>query len=222
MIYILHLESSTKSCSVALSKDGELVACKEVLSADFSHSENLTVFVEDVIKEAGISLKQLAAISVASGPGSYTGLRIGVSTAKGFCYALDIPLISIDSLSSIAYLAKEKHENETILAMFDARRREVYSAIFSKGLQVVKEISADILDDNTYKEFEPFVAVGDGVPKMLEEWNGRNFQFDESIFASARGQIQLVYEKFKQQQFENVAYFEPFYLKDFMITQSKK
>lgn len=222
MSYILHLESSTKSCSVALSDDGKLVALKEVLTDDFSHSENLTVFVQDVLDQVGIKMKDLSAVSVASGPGSYTGLRIGVSTAKGFCYALGIPLISVDSLTSIATIASKKHPKSNILAMFDARRKEVYSAIFDSNLNFKKPISADILDMDSYKVFEPFVLVGDGAQKMLEEWDGRSFVYDSSIFASAVGQIPSATNKFINGEFEDIAYFEPFYLKDFMITQPKK
>lgn len=222
MSYILHLETATKSCSVALSFEGKLIALKEVVTDDFSHSENLTLFVQDVLSQANIEMNKLAAVSVASGPGSYTGLRIGVSTAKGFCYALGIPLIAVDSLTSIASIAQKKHSGLSIVAMFDARRREVYSAIFDPDLNFLKPISADVLDQQSYKEFEPFLLIGDGAQKMLEEWEGRSFVFDPTIFASASGQIEIAYQKFLTKSFEDVAYFEPFYLKDFMITQAKK
>lgn len=221
MNYILHLETSTKACSVALSRDGELCTVREVLSDDFSHSENLTLFVQDVLDQAGISMKELAAVSVASGPGSYTGLRIGVSTAKGFCYALGIPLIAVDSLSSLAELARIKHPGKTICAMIDARRREVFSAIYNAELNMIKPISADVLDENSYGEFEPFVFVGDGAAKMQEEWKERNCFADLTIHASAIGQIRLAYEKFSKTEYEDVAYFEPFYLKDFLIIPPK-
>lgn len=222
MIYILHLETSTKACSVALSGDGELCAVKEIVSDDFSHSENLTLFVKDVLDQAKIGMKDLSAVSVASGPGSYTGLRIGVSTAKGFCYAMGIPLIAIDSLSSLAELAHKKHHAETICAMIDARRREVFSAIFNAELNMIKPISADVLDDNSYSEYEPFLFVGDGATKMQEEWKDRNCKADISIHASATGQIKLAYKKFNKAEFEDVAYFEPFYLKDFLIIPPKE
>ncbi len=216
MTLILHLETSTKACSVALSKDGSIVALKESLSDEFSHSENLTVFVQSVIKEAGIELKDLSAISVASGPGSYTGLRIGVSTAKGLCYSLEKPLIAIDSLISLAVLAKEKHPSTNLCAMIDARRKEVYCAIYASDLTLIKPITADILDEDSYKEYEPFVYFGDGAEKMQEDWQGRNCVADTEIHASAKGQIALAFEKFQAQQFEDVAYFEPYYLKDFV------
>jgi tRNA threonylcarbamoyladenosine biosynthesis protein TsaB len=221
MTYILHLETSTKACSVSLSKDGELVALQEVLSEDFSHSENLTLFVQQVLDKAKISMRNLSSISVASGPGSYTGLRIGVSTAKGFCYALGIPLIAIDSLSSLAELAHAKHPGKTICAMIDARRREVFSAIYDAELKMIKPISADVLDDSSYSEYEPFVYIGDGANKMQVEWSVRDCSADLSIHSSATGQIRLAYEKFNHGEFEDVAYFEPFYLKDFLIIPPK-
>jgi tRNA threonylcarbamoyladenosine biosynthesis protein TsaB len=216
MTLILHLETSTKACSVALSKDGSIVALKESLSDEFSHSENLTVFIQTVIKEAGLELKDLSAISVTSGPGSYTGLRIGVSTAKGLCYSLGKPLIAIDSLISLALLAKEKHPSTNLCAMIDARRKEVYCAIYSSDLELIKPITADILDEHSYKEYEPFVYFGDGAEKMQEDWQGRNCMADIELHASAKGQIALAFEKYQTHQFEDVAYFEPYYLKDFV------
>jgi tRNA threonylcarbamoyladenosine biosynthesis protein TsaB len=221
MIYILHLETSTKACSVALSKNGELCAVKEILADDFSHSENLTLFVQNVLDQAQISMKELSAVSVASGPGSYTGLRIGVSTAKGFCYALGIPLIAVDSLSSLAELAHAKHPEKTICAMIDARRREVFSAIYDDELKMIKPISADVLDESSYSDYEPFVYVGDGAAKMWEEWKDRNCWAELDIHASATGQIRLAFQKFSNAEFEDVAYFEPFYLKDFLIIPPK-
>ena len=217
MIRILHLETSTKACSVALSVDGKLVALKEQLTDDFTHSENLTVFVQDVLNEAKTELKSLSAVSVASGPGSYTGLRIGVSTAKGFCYALGIPLIAIDSLTCLAELAHKEHPSSTICAMIDARRKEVFSAIFNQEGSIIKPISADILDQNSYHEFEPFVYVGDGAEKMTGDWQGRSCTADLKLHASAAGQVRLAFDKFQKESFEDVAYFEPFYLKDFMV-----
>lgn len=219
MIYILHLETATKACSVALSLNGKRVALKEDISVEYSHSENLTIFVQDVLDQAKISLKDLHAISVASGPGSYTGLRIGVSTAKGFCYALGIPLIAVDALVSLAILAAQKHTNTNLCALIDARRMEEFSAIYDSELNIVKPISADIIDENSYSLFEPFVYFGDGAEKLQEVWKDRNCTIDPSIHSSAIGQIQVAFDKFQKGQFENVAYFEPFYLKDFVSTK---
>ena len=216
MIYILHLETSTKVCSVALSCDGKQLAIKEDLSNEYSHAENLTSYIQDVLNQSKISLKELSAVSVASGPGSYTGLRIGVSTAKGLCYALEIPLIAVDSLISLATQAKEKHKDINLCALIDARRMEEFNGFYNSNLESLKPISADIIIKDSYKEFEPFVYFGDGANKLEEIWKDRNCTIDSSIYSSATGQIPLAYEKFNKKQFEDVAYFEPFYLKDFI------
>jgi tRNA threonylcarbamoyladenosine biosynthesis protein TsaB len=213
MAYILHLETSTKVCSVALSKDGELFALKEVEEDGYAHGEKLTIFIEDVLKQAGIRATELAAVSVASGPGSYTGLRIGVATAKGLCYALSIPLIASDSL---AVLASQVNTKVNQCAVIDARRMEVYNCIYDANGLPLKEISADIIDADSYKEFEPFVYFGDGAAKLQEAFVGRDCTFDASIKSSARGQIEISYQKFRESDFVDVAYFEPFYLKDFI------
>ncbi len=216
MIYILHLETSTKVCSVALSCDGKQIAIKEDLSNEYSHAENLTIYIQEVLLQSSISLKELSAVSVASGPGSYTGLRIGVSTAKGLCYALEIPLIAVDSLISLATIANEKHVGMNLCALIDARRMEEFNGFYSSDLKSLKAVSADIITEDSYKEFEPFIYFGDGAIKLEEIWMDRNCTIDKTIYSSAMGQISLAFEKFNKKQFEDVAYFEPFYLKDFM------
>lgn len=216
MTYILHLETATKVCSVALSRNGELIGEKELKEEGYSHGENLTLFIEDVLREQGISPAHLSAVSVASGPGSYTGLRIGVATAKGLCYGLNIPLIAIDALTSLCELAHEKHPGVNLCAMIDARRMEVYNLFQNANREPLKPISADILDENSYAKYEPFVYFGDGAPKLIELWSNRNCTPDAELYSSARGQIRLAYEKFQRNEFEDVAYFEPFYLKDFI------
>ena len=221
MIYLLHLETATKVCSVALSCNGELIALREESTQEYSHSEKLTIFIQEVIKEVGITLQNLHGVSVASGPGSYTGLRIGVSTAKGLCYALDIPLISVDALVSMAKIAQKKYPEQTLCPLIDARRMEVYSGIYSSDLTLLKPISADIMDENSYAEFEPFIYFGDGAEKLNLIWENRKCLFDVSIQATATGQIEIAYEKYLSKELENVAYFEPFYLKDFVSTQKK-
>jgi tRNA threonylcarbamoyladenosine biosynthesis protein TsaB len=213
MATLLHLETSTKVCSVALSKDGELLAIEESEEAGYSHGENLTVFIERVLEKAHISMKELNGVSVASGPGSYTGLRIGVSTAKGLCYSLKIPLIAIDSLTALAALDES---NQTKCAVIDARRMEVYNCFFDAQGNKLKEISADIIDENSYREFEPFTYFGDGAAKLEEVWKDRDCTINTEIKSSAKGQVKLAYQKFQQSDFEDVAYFEPFYLKDFI------
>lgn len=213
MTFLLHLETSTKVCSVALSKDGEMCALEELTEEGYSHGENLTVFIERVLAKAGITINQLNGISVASGPGSYTGLRIGVATAKGLCYSLKIPLIAIDSLTA---LAAQVASDKTKCAVIDARRMEVYNCFFDAQGNKLKAISADIITEDSYREFEPFIYFGDGAQKLTEIWSDRNCEIDASIHSSATGQIKIAFEKFKQADFEDVAYFEPFYLKDFI------
>jgi tRNA threonylcarbamoyladenosine biosynthesis protein TsaB len=220
-VWILHLETSTKVCSVALSENGILKELTEVANEEFSHAENLTLFVEDVLKKAGIALNTLSAVSVSSGPGSYTGLRIGVSTAKGFCYALNIPLIAVDSLFSLASIAAEKYTGLNLCPVIDARRMEVYNGIYSDQLLLLKEISADIIDETSYASFEPMVCFGDGHMKLKDVWLGRSVFFDDQIYSSARGQVKEAYKRFMNGQVEDVAYFEPFYLKDFIGTKPK-
>ena len=198
MNYILHLETSTKVCSVALSQAGNLLAFKESQTDAFEHGENLTCFIEDVMQQIGIKFSQLAAISVASGPGSYTGLRIGVSTAKGLCFGLSIPLIAIDSLRSMAELARQVYPTEVLCPMIDARRMEVYSAIYDQHNNVLKPISADILDESSYIAFGPMICFGDGSSKVSSLWSNREVVFDSTIHASARGQVRLAYQNLLQ------------------------
>lgn len=221
MTVILHLETATKVCSVALSRNGEQIAIKEIEEEGYSHGENLTLLIQEIIQDAGLTMKDLDAVSVASGPGSYTGLRIGAATAKGLCYALDIPLIAVDALTSLCELARSKHPNRNLCALIDARRMEVFSLIQNEKGETLKDISADILDEESYAEFAPFVYFGDGAAKLDELWNNRGLQVDLSIKSSASGQVRLAFEKFQNQEFEDVAYWEPFYLKDFVVQAPK-
>jgi tRNA threonylcarbamoyladenosine biosynthesis protein TsaB len=215
MAYILHLETATKVCSVALSNSGKMIALKSICEDGYAHGENLTLLIQDVLSQSNISLKDLNAISVSSGPGSYTGLRIGVSTAKGICYALNIPLIAIDSLLALAELGRAKYPNDVLCPCIDARRMEIYNAFFSSEV-CLKAISADIIEENSYKSFEPFIYFGDGAAKLEKIWGDRKVTLDNTIVSCASGQIKVAYKKYKQQTFEDVAYFEPFYLKDFI------
>lgn len=216
MTLILHIETATKSCSVALSNNGKLIALKESNDSEYAHGENLTLYISSVLEDAGKSIKQLSAVSITSGPGSYTGLRIGASTAKGICYALEIPLISIDALLNLSEIGRLKGITGTLCPMIDARRMEVYSTIYNSELQIIKPISADILDENSYDSFEPFTYFGDGGEKMNEIWNSKNRNFNNEILSSAIGHVRVAFEKFNSKQFEDIAYFEPLYLKDFI------
>lgn len=218
---LLHIETSTKVCSVALSMDGKLIDVREENSDQYIHGEVLTVFIEEILQKNKWKLNELNGVVITSGPGSYTGLRIGVSTAKGLCYALKLPLLSVNSLESIAYLAKKKHPNSRICAMIDARRMEVFSVLYDADFNIIKPLSADVLDEISYEEFLPFVACGDGMSKVKELWKGRDLIFEENILSSATGQVEIAYQKYINKEFEDVAYFEPLYLKDFVVTPSK-
>ena len=219
--YILHLETATKVCSVALSKNGVLIALKETQEDGYSHGENLNLFIEYVCEKGNISIKDLAAVSLASGPGSYTGLRIGAATAKSLCYALDIPLIAIDALTSLTEIAKTKHKEINYCAVIDARRMEVYNLFISADGDRLKEISADIIDEDSYSNFTPFVCFGDGAEKLKEIWKDKDCIIDSTIKSSAVGQIEIAHQKYKSKDFEDVVYWEPFYLKDFIAGKKK-
>ncbi|MFM7668696.1 MAG: tRNA (adenosine(37)-N6)-threonylcarbamoyltransferase complex dimerization subunit type 1 TsaB [Bacteroidota bacterium] len=215
MAIILHLETATKTCSVALSIDSKLIDVLEIHSYQFIHGEKLTLFIEEILTKNSISINHLSAVSISSGPGSYTGLRIGVATAKGLCYAKNIPLIAVDTLHAFENCARKSYPNQTICVMLDARRMEVYSSIFDTNSVQIKSLSADILDENSYQEFEPFVCIGDGGTKIIELWKERNILIDDSLHISASGQIDLAYGKFLAKDYVDLAYFEPNYLKEF-------
>jgi tRNA threonylcarbamoyladenosine biosynthesis protein TsaB len=220
--YILNIETATKNCSVALAKEGKTILCKEIAEEGYSHAERLHVFIEEIITEAGIIYKDLSAVAVSQGPGSYTGLRIGVSAAKGLCYALDIPLIAVDTLKTLA--SQLKVSDGLIIPMLDARRMEVYSAIFTPDFENKRAILAEIITENSFEDFqETLYFVGDCAEKCKTVLTKDNFVFvDEIKYPSAKEMSLLSFEKFKISDTVDVAYFEPYYLKDFMITTSKK
>jgi len=220
--YILNIETATKNCSVALAKDGKTILYKEIAEEGYSHAERLHVFIEEIIKEAGIGYQDLSAIAVSQGPGSYTGLRIGVSAAKGLCFALDIPLIAVDTLQVLASQAKVS--NGLIISMLDARRMEVYSAIFTPNFESKRAVQAEIITENSFEDLEETLHfVGDCADKCKAVLTRENFVFLEEIkHPSAREMSFLSFEKYKKNDFVDVAYFEPYYLKDFMMTVSKK
>lgn len=226
MAYLLHIESTSTVCSVAISKDAELVAIKE-LNNGYTHAENLHVFIDQLLKETSLKATDLHAISVSSGPGSYTGLRIGFSAAKGLAYALQIPLISIDTLKALSVLAiKQIHTEAVFCPMMDARRMEVYCAAYDNNLNEVLPIQALVLTDESIKEFDlqkPIYFFGDGMPKAKEllQTIPQSFFIDD-IFASASAMIGLAYAKYQAKDFVDVAYAEPNYLKEFFFTTAKK
>ncbi len=225
---ILNIETATRVCSVALSENGNIVALQESKSKN-SHAEQITLFSEEVIYKAGISFSDLDAVSISKGPGSYTGLRIGVSTAKGFCYSLDIPLISVGTLPALAYgmIQKMRSEDDNpedflYCPMIDARRMEVYTALYNHKLEEVKKVEAEIISENSFEKWfgegKKIIFIGDGALKckpLLSGNQGAIFTEDE-FMPSATYMATLAEEKFQKRQFEDVAYFEPFYLKDFV------
>ena len=221
MSIILSIETSTKACSAAIHQDGNLLSVSELYN-EKSSSGMLTTLIEHVAKTASLTLKEVDAIAVAKGPGSYTGLRIGVSAAKGLCYALNIPLIAVDTLQVLASQAKVTEG--LIVPMLDARRMEVYSAIFNAKLEKQRDVQAEIITENSFENSsETIYFVGDCAEKCKAVLTQPNFVFLEEVkYPSAKEMSALSFSKFQNSDFEDVAYFEPYYLKDFMITTSKK
>ena len=220
---ILHLETSTKNCSTAISRNGELLCLCEEYDENYGHSEKLHQFVNWALEGAEISLNEIDAVCVSKGPGSYTGLRIGVSAAKGFCFGLNIPMLSLNSLEILAQSQINKGF-DLIIPMIDARRMEVYTAIFDTSGQMISEIEAKILDENSFQELadQKIVFVGDGVEKSKSILNLPTVEFIDNLHPSAKNMIELAEKKFEEKLFEDVAYFEPFYLKEFMTGAKKK
>ena len=222
MSYILNIETATKNCSVSITKNGQTLICQEIAEEGYSHAERLHVFIEQVCADAKIDLSMLSAVAVSQGPGSYTGLRIGVSAAKGLCYALAIPLISVDTLSSLA--SKVTVDSGFIVPMLDARRMEVFSAVFSYDLKKIRATEAEILTEGSFLNLDETVYfLGDCNEKAKTVLTQPNFVFlDQFVYPSANEMSEISFEKFSNNDVEDVAYFEPYYLKDFLITQSKK
>jgi tRNA threonylcarbamoyladenosine biosynthesis protein TsaB len=229
---ILNIETATPVCSVSLAENGKTIALQERNEANI-HGSVHTIFVQDVLKQAGKTLQDIDAFAVSMGPGSYTGLRIGVSTVKGFCYALNKPLIGINTLQSLSYGFVQDNKIEAIDAksvlycpMIDARRMEVYTAFFDAECNFVKQTSADIIDENAYAELfktNTLVFFGDGAAKCKDALqHNASAIFIEDVFPSANNMSLLSYKAYSQNKFEDIAYFEPFYLKDFLITTKKQ
>jgi tRNA threonylcarbamoyladenosine biosynthesis protein TsaB len=221
LTHILQIETSTTNCSVALSVNGETIAVEEV-SNGYSHAENLHVFMKDILASNNLEFSNLNAVAVSKGPGSYTGLRIGVSAAKGLCFALDVPLIAIETLEVLAQ--QVTIDNGFIVPMIDARRMEAYTKVYDANYNSVREIQAEILDDNSfsaYLEKGKVMFVGNKTEKSQEIITHKNARFVDSV-PSAKEMSLLAYNKYKKNDIEDVAYFEPYYLKDFLVTPSKK
>jgi tRNA threonylcarbamoyladenosine biosynthesis protein TsaB len=232
MPLILNLDTSTQICSVALSADGKLLGIKESHD-EKSHSSQLAVFIRDLLKENCLEVPGLDAIAVSMGPGSYTGLRIGVSTAKGLAYGSALPLIGIGTLDILVAGALqneaitgilEKDASTLLCPMIDARRMEVYTCLYTREGEKIEEVSAMVIDENSFRERLAnglIVFFGNGAKKSMEKIHNRNTLFIGNIIPSARFMIPLAEQSWQQKKFEDVAYFEPFYLKDFVATIPK-
>ena len=221
---ILCLETATPVCSVALNDGCCTIGLRETEGQN-AHSEKITNFIREVMETAKIDYKQLDAVAVSKGPGSYTGLRIGVSMAKGICYAADLPLMAIDTLEAMAYGMKEKlgsqiADNDLLIPMIDARRMEVYASIFDANLNKIEDTAARVIDENSFSELSQdrhLWLFGDGAPKLSKLFeNQKNISVVDGFKPSAAYMRPLAEKALKEQQFVDVAYFEPFYLKDFI------
>lgn len=223
MATILNLETATTNCSVSISKGNETISLKENNAADYSHSEQLHLFIKEALEEASLSFLDLDAIAISKGPGSYTGLRIGVSSAKGLCFSLDLPLISVPTLQGMALQVKLE-KGELAIPVLDARRMEVYSCAFDANHQEIRETRAEIITENSFADFvsdKKVFVVGSGAQKCKDILQHPNFHFDETIVPSAAQMGPISYIKYQAKQFEDVAYFEPYYLKDFVLHGKK-
>ncbi|NOZ34158.1 MAG: tRNA (adenosine(37)-N6)-threonylcarbamoyltransferase complex dimerization subunit type 1 TsaB [Chlorobi bacterium] len=227
MALILNIESSTSVCSVCLAENGKKIAGKETNEQN-AHSKILTVFIKDIFQERNLKVKNIDAVAVSKGPGSYTGLRIGVSVAKGIAYGADVPLISVSTLQNMAWGAKNvlNIQNDDLLApMIDARRMEVYSQLLDPEIQPISDITAKIIDKNSFSEElqkHKIYFFGDGAAKCKEIIRHKNAVFIEDLYPSADYMIPFSKKAFFENKFEDVAYFEPFYLKNFIATIPKK
>ncbi|MAO07211.1 MAG: tRNA (adenosine(37)-N6)-threonylcarbamoyltransferase complex dimerization subunit type 1 TsaB [Alteromonas sp.] len=218
MALILCLETATTNCSVALSENGSVIAFREDTSKQYSHAERLHVFINEVLEETEYGLSDLDAIAVSKGPGSYTGLRIGVSAAKGLCFSLDVPLLAIPTLAILA--SQVADDVDFIVPMIDARRMEVYAMVLNKEIQEVREIKAEILDSSSFSGFlekGKVAFIGNGVSKFQELCKHPNALFLKERLPSALQMASMAEAQNKIGNVVNVAYFEPFYLKDFIL-----
>ncbi|MDC0248664.1 tRNA (adenosine(37)-N6)-threonylcarbamoyltransferase complex dimerization subunit type 1 TsaB [Flavobacteriaceae bacterium] len=220
MCYILNIESSSTNCSISLSKNGELLSVKEKNDEKYSHSTKLHSYINSVLNQENVDIKDLSAIAVSKGPGSYTGLRIGVAAAKGLCFSLDIPLISISTLLVLS--KKIKIDSGLIIPVLDARRDEVYSAIFDSQYNVIEKDSPTIINSESFSQHSKknkLYFIGSGQQKckeLIKTNNNLNFYKTDEL-PSSKEMALLSYEKYRNSEFEDIAYFEPAYLKNFIL-----
>jgi tRNA threonylcarbamoyladenosine biosynthesis protein TsaB len=230
MSKILCIDTATDVCSVAIMNDAGNEHIRES-GNERSHAVQLAVYIDDLLKEMKISVEDLDAIAISRGPGSYTGLRIGVSTAKGLCYGSGKPLISVSTLQSMCYGIPQEFLDDNRLSdfyfapMLDARRMEVYTSVYNSDYSLVQDIKAEIIEENSFEDYldnKPVLFFGEGAPKTKKLLSHPNAIFYDTFKQSARYMGAIASQKLNEQKFENVAYFEPFYLKDFITTTSKK
>jgi tRNA threonylcarbamoyladenosine biosynthesis protein TsaB len=220
---ILNIETSTKNCSVSISNGAEIIQLKELNTGGYSHAEKLHPFIQDCMQAAGITFSDLDGVCVGKGPGSYTGLRIGVSAAKGLCFANDLPLMAVNSLEILA--RSQTIDSGVIVPLIDARRMEVYSAVFDSQFNWIRETQAEIINASSfasYLEKGSVYFVGDGAEKCKDVITHKNAHFINNEFPSAKNMVHISTEKLAQKDVEDVAYFEPYYLKNFVATPEKK
>ncbi len=225
--YILQIDTATEICSVSIGSHGEVLGRIDASEPNL-HASKLTVFIDQLLQELQIKYDELSAVAVSMGPGSYTGLRIGVSTAKGLCYALDIPLIGINTLSSImeGYIAnREFNKTDLFIPMLDARRMEVYMAIYDANFEIVIPTEAKIIDENSFKEYagRELYLFGSGAAKLADTFAGNDtVHIDLDYQHSSAWLTKAAFHRFSANEFEDLVYFEPFYLKEFVATMPKK
>ncbi|MGK7391809.1 MAG: tRNA (adenosine(37)-N6)-threonylcarbamoyltransferase complex dimerization subunit type 1 TsaB [Candidatus Cyclobacteriaceae bacterium M2_1C_046] len=224
MSLILSIETATPVCAVALHKEGNLLAEAKLLK-DKSHSDKLAVLIDQLLEHNNIKKSQLSAVAVSEGPGSYTGLRIGVSTAKGLCFGLDIPLIAISSLTALgAQVRNCIGDHDLMIPMFDARRMEVYAQVLNKKLEVIEKTQPVIIDEDSFGNFlkdHTVYIFGDGADKCKPVLIDDKFKFVDNVIPSAASVGELAYQRYLEKDFSDVAYFEPFYLKEFRAGKPK-
>ena len=227
MALLLSLETSTQSCSAALHDEGVLVSSK-VIEIPRSAASQLAVIIDEVFHTANRKPKELKGVIVAAGPGSYTGLRIGVATAKGLCYALNIPIVSVNTLKLMAYQFLEtevvkkfiQNDNVILCPMLDAKRMEVYCALLDQNLNYIEEVQAKVIEENSFKdmiESTPIFFFGDGADKCKDMIKHPNAHFSSGLIPLASSLGEIGYKKWKEGVYEDLVSFEPFYLKDFLI-----
>lgn len=219
MSFILSIETATKNCSVALASNGKIVAIREFADEGYTHAEKLHIFIQQVVEEANVKFTDLNAIAVSMGPGSYTGLRIGVSAAKGLCYALSIPLIAVDTLEILA--RKITIDTGLIIPLIDARRMEVYSAVFDAGYNKLRNTEAEIITESSFSQYNKDIhLLGDGATKCRDILSGKQIKYHNDIIYPSAAEMALAsHNKYQKSDTVDVAYFEPFYLKDFILNR---